>query len=123
MYCPNCGSQNTDQATFCVNCGNALKSTAGNATPPTPPPAFPPNPPQQPGYQQPYGQQRPAPEDKVDTILSILAFCFPIVGLILYFVWKDNRPNSAKQICTVSAIGFGVGVVFYLIMAAGASLI
>lgn len=79
-------------------------------------------PPQNPGF-QPYGQQRPAPEDKVDTILSIVAFCFPIVGLILYFVWKDNRPKSAKQICTVSAIGFGVGVVFYLIMVAGASVL
>lgn len=120
MYCPNCGTQNTDQATFCTNCGNALKNTPANTPAPTPTPSFTPPPSSPLGY-QPYGQQRPAPEDKVDTIMSILAFCFPIVGLILYFVWKDSRPNSAKQICTASAIGFGVGVIFYLIMAAAAS--
>ena len=117
MYCPNCGSQNSDQAAFCVNCGSPLKNTPENAATPPPPP-IPPNP--NPGYQQ-YNAPRPGPEDKADTILSIVAFCFPIVGLILYFVWKDSRPNSAKQICTASAIGFGVGVVFYLIMAAAAS--
>ena len=122
MYCPNCGSQNTDQATFCVNCGNALKNTPGEPATPTPPPSYTPNPPSNPGYQQ-YGSQRPAPVDKADTILQVVAFCFPIVGLVLYFVWKDSRPNSAKQICTASAIGFGVGVVFYLIMVAGASVL
>ena len=121
MFCPNCGTQNTDQAAFCVSCGTPLKNTTASPTPPPapPPPNFNPNPSPNPGYQQ-YGPQRPAPEDKADTILSIVAFCFPIVGLILYFVWKDSRPNSAKQICTASAIGFGVGVLFYIIMAVAA---
>ena len=115
MYCPNCGTQNSDQAAFCVNCGTPLKNAAANnpSPPPSPPPAF--NPPPNPGYQQ-FGQQRPTPVDKPETIINILAFCFPVVGLILYFVWKDTRPNSAKQICTASAIGFGVGVIIYLIM-------
>ena len=117
MFCPNCGTQNTDQAAFCVSCGTPLKNPAEtNPTPiPTPPPTFNPNPLPNPGYQQ-FGQQ-PAPQDKADTILTIVAFCFPIVGLILYFVWKDSRPNSAKQICIASVAGFGLGVLFYIIMA------
>ena len=107
MFCPKCGTQNSETAGFCASCGATLKpssSTGGNAygTPPPPPPPAGGNP-NDPG---------------ADTVMKIVSFCFPIVGLILYFVWKQEKPKSANDVCKFSAIGFGVGVVIYILMMA-----
>lgn len=48
--------------------------------------------------------------------MGVIAFCFPIVGAILYFVWMNDKPKKAKQICMVSAIAFGINLFIYLIM-------
>lgn len=46
MICPNCGSNNPDDAVFCPNCGataqnnTANNAAAGNAVPPQTPPQF-----------------------------------------------------------------------------------
>lgn len=50
---------------------------------------------QQPQYvQSPYGQQ---PADTGSFGWAVLGFFFPIVGLILFLVWKSEKPVSAKQ--------------------------
>lgn len=28
---------------------------------------------------------------------GLLGFCVPIVGLVLYLVWKEDQPNNAKM--------------------------
>lgn len=33
MFCPNCGTSNIDDATFCSNCGNPMSRTSGTALP------------------------------------------------------------------------------------------
>ena len=49
----------------------------------------------QPQYQQyQYGQQ---PADTGSFGWAVLGFFFPIVGLILFLVWKSEKPVSAKQ--------------------------
>ena len=110
MFCPTCGSQNSETAGFCASCGNPLKpasATGGNAygTPPPPPPPPP-------------SGGNPGGDQGADTILKIVAFCFPIVGVILYFVWKQEKPKSANDVCKFAAIGFGVGIVLYVMMMA-----
>lgn len=56
---------------------------------------------QQPQYvqsqygQQPYMGQQPA--DTGSFGWAVLGFFFPIVGLILFLVWKSEKPVSAKQ--------------------------
>ena len=86
----------------------------------------------QPQYQQPqYQQQYPqAPvADVASGGLKFLAFCFPIVGLILYFVWKDQKPMTAKAIIKLTIIGFIVVnvvptilyIIFFIVMGIGAS--
>lgn len=61
---------------------------------------------QQQTYQQPqyaqyqYGQQpyvNPQPADIGSFGWAVLGFFFPIVGLILFLVWKSEKPVSAKQ--------------------------
>lgn len=66
-YCQQCGSQLVDQADVCPNCGCAV--------------------------QAPVSQQ----EDKPSTGLNILAFLFPLVGLILYLCFQKTTPVRAKR--------------------------
>ncbi len=42
---------------------------------------------------------------------AILCFCFPIVGLILYCVWRESLPKRAKSAGLGGLIGFTIGVV------------
>lgn len=85
MYCRNCGAQIDNQAVMCPKCGTAQQ------------PTVPPNN----GYTQPnnmyppnYNMQPPADTGNIGW--AVLGFFFPIVGLVLYLVWKDEKPFTAK---------------------------
>ena len=41
---------------------------------------------------------------------GFLGCCFPLVGLILFLVWKDNKPRSAKS----AGIGAIIGLVLFI---------
>ena len=41
---------------------------------------------------------------------AVLSFLFPIVGLILFIVWKDSKPKSASAAGKGALIGFIVGI-------------
>lgn len=56
-------------------------------------------------------------EDKLGTGLSILSFCIPLAGGILYFVKKDEKPESAKQAGKLALIGLGIGIVLNVVSA------
>ncbi len=56
------------------------------------------------------------PEDKLHVGLTILSFCIPLAGAIIYFVKKDNAPNSAKTACYAALIGFAVGIVLNIVL-------
>ena len=100
-YCANCGKAMEDNVAFCPECGAAQQAAQQAA-------------PQQPVYQQ-APQQQAAPAAPVDGGSfgwAVLGFCFPLVGLILYLVWKSNKPMSAKK----AGIGALVGFVLNLIV-------
>ncbi len=42
---------------------------------------------------------------------AVLGFFFPIVGLILYLVWKDNRPKASLSAGKGALIGVIVNVI------------
>ena len=79
MFCNNCGTQNPDNGTFCVGCGQSLQQAAAA------------QPPQQEYYQQQAYQQQAAPEapavdeaqdaqaNKVMGILAYILFFIPLV--------------------------------------------
>lgn len=56
-------------------------------------------------------------EDKPNTGLNILSLFFPIVGIILYFAWKNQTPKRAKSILTYCLIGWGIRIFFNIIIA------
>lgn len=46
---------------------------------------------------------------------KILAVLFPIVGWILYFVYKKDQPKKASECALFGWIGFAIGLVFTII--------
>ena len=91
MYCKNCGSQIDDNAVVCPNCGTPTDNY--NA------------------------QQRPQAnvQDSKSTGFAVLGFFFPLVGLILYLVWKDTMPLKAHSCGKGALIGVIVYVVFIIL--------
>lgn len=80
-YCTKCGQELEDNAVYCTGCG---AQNNGQTT---------------------------TVEDKKSVGFNILSFFFPIVGLILFLVWKKDTPIKAKG-CGISAlIGFVVGII------------
>lgn len=123
--CMYCGSEIPDSAKFCTNCGAALPVEAPIPQQPYQQPAQQPyeqpsqqqpyqQPPQQQPYQQPY-QQAPAVEDSGSIGWAILGFIIPIVGIILFFVWRTTKPKSANMAITGAAISIVLALLFRVI--------
>lgn len=81
-YCRHCGNQLDERAYVCLKCGYAVEDTKPMNT-----------------------------DDKKSGGFAFLCFLFPIVGLILYLVWKDDKPLKAKS-CAKGAI---IGVILFVI--------
>ena len=87
-YCQNCGSSTNEKQELCTNCGSRLILKRGVHT---------------------------SASDDPSGLVKLAACCFPIVGLILYFVWKDEKPRSAKAVCKWALIGFFAGIILYIL--------
>ena len=74
------------------------------------------------GYNQPgqnpydpYGNPYPNNNDRPSFWWNTLAFLLPIVGLILFFVFKREYPQRAKYMIIWAAVGFVVNVIYTVI--------
>jgi len=88
-YCSKCGKELADTAVFCDMCGSRINSAASN----------------------------PASENKWNIGFSILGFFFPIVGFILYLVYRESDPRKAKSAGVGALIGFALKSVGAIISA------
>ena len=79
MFCKNCGKEIDDNASVCIYCGVSTEEK----------------------------KEVPAVVDNGGIGWGLLGCCIPIVGLVLFLVWKDTKPNSAKS----AGIGALVSVV------------
>jgi len=87
MFCPKCGKEINDDAVVCINCGVSVKE-----------------------------DNKAAPVESSNTFgWGLLGFCIPIVGLILFLIWKSEKPKTAKTAGIGALIGFGIGIVFAVI--------
>ena len=55
------------------------------------------------------------PEDKGGFLWGLLGCCIPLVGLILFLVWKDNKPKTAKAAGIGAIVGVDVSVLCYIL--------
>lgn len=46
----------------------------------------------------------------------MLGCCIPIVGLILYLVWKDTKPKTAASVGKGALVSVIVAVVYYVLV-------
>lgn len=94
-YCRHCGTPISDQAAVCPHCGTS--QNGGH----TPPPVV----------------------DNGGFGWGLLGCCIPIVGLVLFLVWKDVKPRTAKAAGIGALVAVGLGVLYYvLIFALGIGL-
>lgn len=47
---------------------------------------------------------------------GLLGCCIPLVGLILFLVWHDTKPRSAKAAGIGALISTIVGILFYVLV-------
>ena len=68
MYCRNCGKEIPNDSRICPFCGKEQNNSVGA------------------NY-----------DDSGSVGWAILGFFIPLVGLILFLVWKDSKPRCAKK--------------------------
>lgn len=85
-YCPKCGKELFDEAVVCPGCGCAQSNTTVQTQ-----------------------------ADSSSFGYALLGFCIPIVGLILWLIWKDSTPQRAKSAGKGALVSVIASVVFYVI--------
>lgn len=88
MTCKKCGRE-FNEGTFCPNCGYNNSEMTQAPVQPT--------------------------NDSSNFGFAFLCFLFPVIGLILYLVWKDKLPLRAKSCGKGALIGFILGVILNII--------
>ena len=58
----------------------------------------------------------PAVVDKGGFGWGALGCCLPIVGLILFLVWKDTKPKTAKAAGIGALVSVIIAIVYYVVM-------
>ena len=92
MFCKQCGSQIDESAKYCPQCGTCLSEPTQSAAP------------------------RQTPDTTNGVGYGFLGFFFPIVGLILYLVWRWERPKAAKAAGIGALISTVIGVVAVIVV-------
>lgn len=94
MYCKNCGKEIDDNTSVCSYCHFVQESAE---------------------YQDTVNTQRSASVDKGGIGYEILGFCIPVVGLVLFLVWHDEKPNSARAAGKGALVSVILGIVMWVL--------
>ena len=104
-FCKNCGAQIPDGSSVCPSCSAPQNNNSA------------------PNYNNNYNSNynpnynpNPAPQDKGGALWGLLGCCIPLVGLILFLVWKDQKPQTAKAAGIGALVGVGLCVVWYILV-------
>ena len=87
MYCKNCGKEIDEKAVIYPHCGVAQKDNL-TAT-------------------------LDGIQDNGSLGWGVLGCCLPLVGLILYLVWKDTKPKTALMAGKGALLCVVLGVIYY----------
>lgn len=90
-YCSKCGKEIMDEAVICPGCGCAQENKEA------------------------LSDLNKNKEAGSNFGWSVLGFFIPIVGLILYLVWKETSPSKAKAAGHGALAGFIFWLIFYSI--------
>ncbi len=101
-FCRNCGKEIADNAVACEFCGAAQVQESAPAVDPTP-------------IVEPTQPAQPPVVDNGGFGWGLLGCCIPIVGLILFLVWKDTKPKTSKAAGVGALVSVIASVAFYII--------
>lgn len=82
MYCRKCGKQLNQSDLFCTDCGTKLSDTSETQGTYVP------------IEKKHKNKSRP---DESSIGFGILSFFVPVAGIVLYLVWRDEKPLIAKS--------------------------
>lgn len=111
MYCRECGAQINEKAVVCPHCGvRPLNSDrfcqhCGRPTKPE----------QEMCVVCGVRLRRTKNEEESLTLVKLASCCFPIVGAVLYFVWRTDKPESANTACKWALVGVLVVAIVYFV--------
>lgn len=68
-------------------------------------------------------ENKPDVVDNGGFLWGLLGCCIPIVGLILFLVWKNERPKTAKAAGIGALVSVCIGILYYIaVIAIGVSM-
>lgn len=85
-FCRHCGREVPDEAVICVGCGCAMDNVPST--------------------------KKMSEEIGVSAGWFWLGFFFMVVGLILYLIWKEDRPIRARKCGKGALVGLIVSLIF-----------
>ncbi len=108
IQCPECKKEVSDRAGACPSCGypisqNISQTQYSNDQSTN---AY--------NYQSNHERNYNKEDLEPSTGYAILGFFIPIVGLILYLVWKSEKPGPSKSAGTGALIGFIIGFILMM---------
>jgi uncharacterized membrane protein YvbJ len=90
-YCTKCGKKINEGTSFCSECGQALGRALADGM---------------------------GLDSNERLLITLGNFCVsPILGIILYFVWKDKKPQKSREVGKITLWVFGVWAVFAILYA------
>lgn len=93
VKCNECGKSISNKAAKCPSCGYPLRKKRTNTN---------------------YRTNSYAKKNDEPSIgLNIISFIWPMIGLILYFSIKDDKPERAKSLAITTWASVGLWVFFY----------
>ena len=99
-FCSHCGTQMDDTAAVCPTRGQAQEARPAGTNA---------------NYQ--YNPNYQGSVDSGSSGSGVLGCCIPLAGLILFLVWKDQKPKTAKMAGIGALISVAGGVILYILMA------
>ena len=86
-FCKNCGKEIDDNAVVCPHCGVIQKEELVQNT-----------------------------VDNGGFLWGLLGCCIPIVGLILFLVWRDTKPKTSRAAGIGALVGVICVAVYYIVI-------
>ena len=86
-FCKNCGKEIDDNAVVCPHCGVIQKEELVQNT-----------------------------VDNGGFLWGLLGCCIPIVGLILFLVWRDTKPKTSRAAGIGALVGVICVAIYYIVV-------
>jgi len=90
MFCQKCGAHIPDDSAMCSSCGSPAQTSSITVK----------------------------KNDEQSILLNVISLLCPLVGWVVYFIQRGEKPNKAQACCRWAWIGFAINIIVTIIGAA-----